>query len=94
MVLMGTDIPLMAIRKQIASAIDIIVQLERLRDKSRRVTEITEVVGYEDGEIRLNHYSFLKRWRKTRLKMWFGKRAVMRKLKMKFPDGLYIQETG
>lgn len=54
MVLMGTDIPLMAIRKQIASAIDIIVQLERLRDKSRRVTEITEVVGYEDGEIRLN----------------------------------------
>lgn len=54
MVLMGTDIPLTAIRKQIASAIDIIVQLERLRDKSRRVTEITEVVGCEDGEIRLN----------------------------------------
>ena len=54
MVLMGTDIPLMAIRKQIASAIDIFVQLERLRDKSRLVTEITEVVGYEDGEIRLN----------------------------------------
>lgn len=54
MVLMGTDIPLIAIRKQLASAIDIIIQLERLRDKSRRVTEITEVVGYEDGEIRLN----------------------------------------
>ena len=54
MVLMGTDIPLTAIRKQIASAIDIIVQLESLRDKSRRVTEITEVVGCEDGEIRLN----------------------------------------
>lgn len=54
MVLMGTDIPLTAIRKQIASAIDIIVQLERLRDKSRRVTEITEVVGCEDGEIHLN----------------------------------------
>ena len=54
MVLMGTDIPLVAIRKQIASAIDIIIQLERLRDKSRRVTEITEIVGYENGEIRLN----------------------------------------
>ena len=54
MVLMGMDIPLIAIRKQLASAIDIIVQLDRLRDKSRRVTEITEVVGYEDGEIRLN----------------------------------------
>lgn len=54
MVLMGTDIPLVAIRKQLTSAIDIIIQLERLRDKSRRVTEITEVVGYENGEIRLN----------------------------------------
>lgn len=54
MVLMGTDIPLVAIRKQLASAIDIIIQLERLRDKSRRVTEITEVVGYENGEIKLN----------------------------------------
>lgn len=58
MVLMGTDIPLTAIRKQIASAIDIIVQLERLRDKSRRVTEITEVVGCEDGEIRLTLIHF------------------------------------
>lgn len=54
MILMGTEIPLIAIRKQIASAIDIVIQLERLRDKSRRVTEITEVVGFEDGEIRLN----------------------------------------
>lgn len=54
MVLMGTDIPLLAIRKQIASAIDIIIQLERLRDKSRRVTEITEVIGCENGEICLN----------------------------------------
>lgn len=54
MVLMGTDIPLVAIRKQIASSIDIIIQLERLRDKSRRVTEITEVIGYDAGEIRLN----------------------------------------
>ena len=54
MILMGTEIPLIAIRKQIASAIDIVIQLERLRDKSRRVTEITEIVGCEDGEIQLN----------------------------------------
>ena len=54
MILMGTEIPLIAVRKQIASAIDIVIQLEKLRDKSRRVTEITEVVGFEDGEIKLN----------------------------------------
>ena len=54
MILMGTEIPLLAIRKQIASAIDIVIQLERLRDKSRRVTEITEVIGCENGEIVLN----------------------------------------
>ena len=54
MILMGTEIPLIAVRKQIASAIDIVIQLEKLRDKSRRVTAITEVVGFEDGEIKLN----------------------------------------
>lgn len=54
MVLLGEEIPLLAVRKQIASAIDIIVQLGRLRDKSRRVLEITEVVDCKDGEIRLN----------------------------------------
>lgn len=54
MVLMGMEIPLMAIRQQIASGVDIIVHLGRLRDKSRRVLEITEVVGYENGDIRLN----------------------------------------
>lgn len=54
LVLMGADIPLMAVRKQIASAIDIIVHLGRLRDRSRRVMEITEVLGYADNEIGLN----------------------------------------
>lgn len=54
MVLMGMDIPLMAIRQQIASGVDIIVHLGRLRDRSRRVLEITEVVGCENGTIRLN----------------------------------------
>lgn len=54
LVLMGADIPLMAVRRQIASAIDIIVHLGRLRDKSRRVLEITEVLGLENGEITLS----------------------------------------
>lgn len=54
MVLMGMEIPLSAIRQQIASGIDIIVHLGRLRDKSRRVLEIVEVMGCEGGEIRLN----------------------------------------
>lgn len=54
MVLTGADIPLEAIRQQIASAVDIIIQLSRLRDHSRRTMEITEVLGYWNGEIQLN----------------------------------------
>ncbi len=54
MVLMGMELPLAAIRQQIASGVDILVHLGRLRDKSRRVLEITELVGCESGEIRLN----------------------------------------
>lgn len=54
MVLMGMELPLGAIRQQIASGIDIVVHLGRLRDKSRRVLEITEVLGCENNEIKLN----------------------------------------
>ncbi len=53
MVLMGMEIPLAAIRQQIASGIDIIVHLGRLRDKSRKVLEIAEVEGFAGGEIAL-----------------------------------------
>lgn len=53
LVLTGMDIPLLAVRSQIASAIDIIVHLGRLRDKSRRVLEIDEVIGMEEGEIQI-----------------------------------------
>lgn len=53
MVLMGMDIPLPAIRRQIASGIDIIIHIGRLRDKSRKVLKMVEVLGYEDGEIQL-----------------------------------------
>ena len=54
MTLMAADLPLPAVRGQIASAIDILVHLGRLRDRSRRVLEITEVTGFSDGEIQLN----------------------------------------
>ena len=54
MVLMGMDLPLNAIRQQIASGLDLIVHLGRLRDKSRKVLEIAEVIGYEDGQVKLS----------------------------------------
>lgn len=55
MVLQGAaGLPLEAIRQQIASAVDIIIHLSRLRDKSRKTMEITEVLGYENGKILLN----------------------------------------
>lgn len=54
MVLMGQELPLSAIRSQIASGINIIIQLGRLRDKSRRVLEIAELDGIVNGEIVLN----------------------------------------
>ena len=53
LVLMGLDIPLAAIRQQIASGIDLVVHLGRLRDKSRRVLEVTEVGNVKDGKIEL-----------------------------------------
>lgn len=52
MALMGMELPLQAIRRQIASGLDIIVHLGRLRDKTRRVLEIVEVLGMEGGEIK------------------------------------------
>ena len=54
MTLMGADLPLAAVRSQIASAIDIVIHLGRLRDKSRKVLEIVEVGGYVNGEIQLD----------------------------------------
>lgn len=53
MYLMGMEIPLSAIERQIASAIDIIIHIGRLRDKSRKVVEIAEVLGYEKNEVQL-----------------------------------------
>lgn len=50
--MMGIDLPLQAIQRQIASALDIIIHLGRLRDKSRKVIQIEEVTGYRDGMVR------------------------------------------
>lgn len=54
MILMGYDMPVLAIRQQIAAAVDIVIHLGRLRDNSRKILEICEVLGVEDGEIRLH----------------------------------------
>ena len=52
MTLMGVDLPLEAIRRQIASGVDILIHLGRMRDKSRKVLEITEICGFKDHEIK------------------------------------------
>lgn len=59
MILMGMELPLIAVRQQIASGLDIIVHLGRLRDKSRKVLEIAEVEGFADNEVKIaTLYSF------------------------------------
>lgn len=52
MMMMGIDLPLHAIQRQVASALDLIIHLGRLRDKTRKVLMIEEILGYEDGKIR------------------------------------------
>lgn len=53
LVLSGMDIPILAIRNQIAAAVDIIIHLGRLRDKTRKVLEIAEVIGMDGDNIKL-----------------------------------------
>ena len=53
MILMGMDLPVPAIRGQLASGIDLVVHLGRLRDRSRRLLEIAEVMGMENGKVKL-----------------------------------------
>ena len=53
MVLMGSDLPLTAVRQQIASGIDVLIHLERDSNHVRRVVEITEIVGFWEGEIQV-----------------------------------------
>ncbi|OMF38764.1 hypothetical protein BK133_00745 [Paenibacillus sp. FSL H8-0548] len=53
MALSAAELPVLVIRQQIASAIDIVIHLSRFRDRSRRVTEICEVIGMQAGEVLL-----------------------------------------
>lgn len=76
MVLMGTEMPLSAIRSQIASALDVMVHLGRMKDGSRKVLEITEVLGYEDGSIHLS--PLFKYQEHGRLLEWTGNRLKNR----------------
>ncbi len=71
MILTGSaDLPLEAIRQQIASAVDYIIHLSRLRDFSRKCMEITEVAGYKDGKIMLNPiYKFMEDEHSTQKKV-------------------------
>lgn len=61
MVLSGANLPIEVIRKQISSAIDILIHLSRMRDNSRKVVEISEVIGFENGDVKLNTlYQFVE----------------------------------
>ncbi|MBQ9935677.1 MAG: CpaF family protein [Lachnospiraceae bacterium] len=61
MVLTGVEIPLAAVRMQIAHAVDIVIHLGRLRDKSRKVLNVSEVLGVENGQVVLNTlYEFVE----------------------------------
>ena len=62
MVMMGMDIPVLAVRRQLASGIDLMIHLGRLRDKRRVLLEISEIDGCEDGEIVVNPlYRFVEK---------------------------------
>ncbi len=91
MVLQGSaGLPLEAIRQQIGSAVDIIIHLARLRDKSRRTMEITEVVKYENGRIVLNPlYVFEEDENSTRDSVSGGLRRTENKLQNTFKLKLY-----
>ena len=69
MVLMAADLPLAAVRNQIASALELMVHLGRMRDKSGKVLEIAEVIGCENGEVRLEPL-FTFREKQARDRQW------------------------
>lgn len=84
MVLMGTTIPVSAIKGQIASAIDILIYLGRLRDHSRRVLEITEILDFQNDEIRLNPlYTFQEE----------GENTTSQVIGSLLPTGNHLQNT-
>ena len=84
MVLMGTELPLLAIRQQIAMGIDIMIHLERGKDKKRRVVEIAELVEICDGEFQLNPlFQYRDGWQRT------GELKHSLKLELSEEEGAY-----
>ena len=92
MVLQGAPgLPLEAIKQQIASAVDIIIHLSRLRDKSRKTMEITEVLGFEKGEILLNPLYRFQEDEKSTLQKVSG--SLIR-TKNKLQNDLKLKQSG
>lgn len=92
MVLCGAVLPLDAIRRQIASAINIIVHLGRTRDMSRKVMEITEITGYHSGRYDLNPLFVLEKNQSSiQLKKTSNELLNIQKLKM---AGIALKHTG
>ena len=92
MVLQGAEgLPLEAIRQQIASAVDIIIHLSRLRDKSRKTMEITEVSGYENGKIILNPLYVFEEDEKSTLEKVSGS---LRRTKNKLNNDFKLKLSG
>ena len=88
LVLMGINLPLPAIRRQIAAGFDIFVHLGRLRDKSRRILEICEIDGMEDGEILMNPLFLYEEERGLVQKGKLRHREKLEKAGMTLEDGL------
>lgn len=88
LVLMGINLPLPAIRRQIAAGFDIFIHLGRLRDKSRRILEICEIDGMEDGEILLNPLFLYEEERGLVQKGKLRHREKLEKAGMTLEDGL------
>ena len=92
MVLQGAEgLPLEAIRQQIASAVDIIIHLSRLRDKSRKTMEITEVLGYENGRIVLNPLYLFEEGPESTLEKVSG---ALKRTKNKMQNTFKLQLSG
>ena len=67
---MGMDIPLAAVQRQIASAIDIIIHIGRLRDKSRKILEVVEVLNYEEAQIKTRPLYELRKQKEENRGKW------------------------
>lgn len=89
MMLMGIDLPLAAVQRQIASALDIIIHLGRLRDKSRKVLQITEIEKYESGKI---HTRTLYEFREEGMEHGKIKGRLMKVLSCRIRKSSWLQD--